>query len=338
MTTESPSAPTATIGIDISKDTLDACLLQTTSAKPKHHAFANTPDGHQQLIAWAKQHANNDAIHFCLESTGPYGLALAFTLHHAQLRVSVVNPAYVKYAGIMFNHGNKTDRADAQLIAQYARREQPPAWVPPSPEVLELQALSRRREELVLIAASEKTRLDAPHHPKSIRQSITRTLKQLEKEVKQLTKQIKELIRSHEELKEDHELLLSIPGIGEVLATVIQAELSDVKRFESASSAAAYAGLAPREYRSGKSIHKQTRMSKAGNARLRKALYLPTMSAIQCNPVIKAFYEKLVDAGKAKKSALGACMRKLLMIAYGVLKSRTHFDLSRALKISAHMA
>jgi hypothetical protein len=94
-------------------------------------------------------------------------------------------------------------------------------------------------------------------------------------------------------------------------------------------AAVAYAGLAPREYRSGTSVKKRTWLSKAGNARLRKALYLPALTATQFNPVVTAFYERLVAAGKPKMAALGACLRKLLMIAYGMLKSRTAFDPTR---------
>jgi transposase len=131
-----------------------------------------------------------------------------------------------------------------------------------------------------------------------------------------------------------HELLRTIPGVGPVAANAILAELPDPSRFASAQQAAASAGLAPREYRSGTSVKKRTRLSKAGNASLRKALYLPALTAARFNPVVGAFYERLVAAGKPKMAALGACMRKLLMICYGVLKSVTPFDPSRGSKIA----
>ena len=130
-------------------------------------------------------------------------------------------------------------------------------------------------------------------------------------------------------------MLRTIPGIGPVAAHALLAELPDPSRFATAQQAAAYAGLAPREYRSGTSVKKRTRLSKAGNARLRKALYLPAMTAIRFNPLVGAFYARLVEAGKAKMAALGACMRKLLMIAYGVLKSRTPFDPKRGSKMAS---
>jgi transposase len=114
--------------------------------------------------------------------------------------------------------------------------------------------------------------------------------------------------------------------VGTQTASTVLAELPAVDRLPSAQSAAASAGLAPREFRSGASVRKRTRLSKAGKARLRKALYLPTRTAILFNPLLQGFFERLVVAGKARRAAVGACMRKLLMIAYGALKNRKTFD------------
>lgn len=236
---------------------LDACLLPAPGGKPRTASFANDAAGHAALLAWADDPAGGTAPGFCLESTGAYGEALATTLADPGRHVAVVNPARVKYAGLMRGQGNKTDRAAAKLIA-----------------------------------ASER-------------------------------------------LRADRALLRTIPGIGPVAAHALLAELPDPARFATAQQAAAYAGLAPREYRSGTSVKKRTRLSKAGNARLRKALDLPAMTAIRFNPLVGAFYARLVEAGKAKMAALGACMRKLLMIAYGVLKSRTPFDPSRGGKMAS---
>ncbi len=327
-------APTAWVGIDVSQLTLDACLLPAPNGKTRTAAFDNTAAGHAALAAWADQHAGGIPLGFCLESTGPYGEALATALADAGRHVAVVNPARVKYAGLMRGQGNKTDRADAKLIAEYAAREHPAPWQPPTAEVRELQALSRRRDDLRQLAARDKTRLAAPGLTTAARTSITRTLAFLEEEADRLQAQADELIAASERLHADRDLLRTIPGIGPVAATAILAELPDPSRFDSAQQAAAYAGLAPREYRSGTSVHKRTRLSKAGNARLRKALYLPAMTAIRFNPLVGAFYERLVKAGKAKMAALGACMRKLLMIAYGVLKSRTPFDPQRGSKMA----
>ena len=131
---------------------------------------------------------------------------------------------------------------------------------------------------------------------------------------------------AHPALKADRDLLTSIPGVGTQTAATVLAELPAIDRLPSAQSAAASAGLAPREFRSGSSVRKRTRLSKAGNARLRKALFLPTLTAIRFNPLLKGFFERLVAAGKPRMQAVGACMRKLIMICFGVLKNRTPFD------------
>jgi transposase len=319
-------APAAWVGIDVSQHTLDACLLPAPDGKARTQTFANDGAGHAALAAWADEHAGAAPVGFCLESTGAYGVGLATALADDGRHVSVVNPARVKYAGLMRGQGNKTDRADARLIAEYATRERPPAWRPAPAEVQELQALVRRRDDLRQLAAREQGRLAAPGLPRAAHKSIRRTATFLAKEADRLQRQADELIAASAALRADRELLESIPGIGAVTAQAILAELPDAGRFASAQQAAAYAGLAPREYRSGASVRRRTRLSKAGNARLRRALYLPALTALRFNPLLKALFERLVAAGKARMAAVGACMRKLLMIAYGVLKSRVPFD------------
>jgi transposase len=316
---------TGFVGIDVSKDTLDACLIPS-GGNTKEATFANDPKGHAALAAWADRHAKGAALHFCMEATGPYSEALATHLADTGRRVSVVNPTRIKYAGLAWGRGNKTDRADAKPIAGYARREAHAAWHPPSPEVRELQALVRRIDDLVEMAAREKGRLASPALSKSARQSITRTVTFLEKEAAKVRAAADQLVAATETLAADRELLESVPGIGRQTATTILAELPAVGRLPSAESAAAYCGLAPREFQSGTSVKKRTRLSKAGNARLRKALFLPTQTGVRFNPVLQGFFKKLVDAGKPRMQAVGACMRKLVMLCYGVLKNRKPFD------------
>jgi transposase len=319
------TAATAFVGIDVSKDTLDACLLDA-GGKARAESFANNPRGYATLTGWAARHAPGGLLHFCLEATGPYGAGLADALSSAGLLVSVVNPARVKYHGVARGQGNKTDRADARLIAEYARDRCPPAWRPPSPEARELQALVRRRDDLRGLAAREKGRLAQPGHTPAARRSIKRTAAFLTREADRVQATAAALIDASPALKADRDLLASIKGVGPQTAATVLAELPAVGHVPSAQSAGAYAGLAPREFRSGSSVRKRTRLSKAGNARLRKALYLPTLTAIRFNPLLKAFFDRLVAAGKPRMAAVGACMRKLLMICYGVLKNRAPFD------------
>jgi transposase len=319
------TAATGFVGIDVSKDTLDACLI-TAGGSSKEAAFANDPKGHAALLAWADRHAKAAPLHICMEATGPYSEAIALYLADAGRLVSVVNPTRIKYAGLAWGRGNKTDRADARLIAEYARREAPAAWRPPSPEVRELQALVRRLDDLTDMAAREKGRLASPALAGSARRSVTRTIAFLEKEAARIRGSADALVAETETLAADRDLLESIPGIGRQTATTVLAELPAIGGLPSAESAAAYCGLAPREFQSGASVKKRTRLSKTGNPRLRKALFLPTQTAVRFNPLLAAFFQKLVGAGKPRMQAVGACMRKLVMICYGVLKNRAPFD------------
>ncbi|QDU21829.1 IS110 family RNA-guided transposase [Urbifossiella limnaea] len=316
---------TAVIGIDVSKATFDACLL-TPDGKARVKAFPNTAGGFAAVLAWADGHGAGATARYGMESTGGYEDALARHLHAAGRAVSVINPTRVKYAGVMRGRRNKTDKADAQLIAAYTRDEAPPAWTPPTAEVRELQAFVRRRDDLRALAASEKARLESPLLTPAARKSVARVVKLLGKEADAMQKAADALIAATPALAADAELLVSISGVGSQTASTVLAELPPVARVPSAQAAAAYCGLSPREFTSGTSVKKRTRLSKSGNARLRKALYLPTLTAIRFNPVLKAFFDRLVAAGKPKMQAVGACMRKLVMICYGVLKSRKPFD------------
>jgi transposase len=319
------AAATYFVGIDVSKLTLDACLL-APDGKSRAKAFANDPAGHAALAAWADRHAAGAPVHFCMEATGPYSEAPAAALADAGRLVSVANPNRVKAHARAAGQGNKTDPADARAIAEFARDRTPPPWQPPTPEVRELQGLVRRRDDLRGMAAREKARLDSPALTAAARASVERTVAFLVAEADRVQARADALIAASEGLKADRDLLASIPGVGSQTASTVLAELPPVGRLPSAQSAAAYAGLAPREFRSGTSVRKRTRLSKAGNARLRKALYLPTLTAVRFNPLLGAFYERLVAAGKPKMRAVGACMRKLIMICYGVLKNRAPFD------------
>jgi transposase len=319
------TAASTVVGIDISKATLDACLL-TPDGAARGKAFPNAPAGFAALLAWADRHAPGAGTRFCMEATGGYEDALAGHLHAAGRAVSVVNPTRIKYAGVMRGRGNKTDRADARPIAAYTRDQAPPAWAPPAPGVRELQALVRRRDDLRAPAAHEKARLDAPVLTPAARKSVARVVKLLGREADRMPAAADALIAATPGLAADRDLLASIPGVGTQTASTVLAELPPTNRLPSAESAAAYAGLAPREFESGSSVRGRTRLSRAGNARLRKALYLPTLTAVRFNPVLTAFLARLVAAGKPRMQAVGARMRKLVMICYGVLKNRRPFD------------
>ena len=313
-----------TLGIDIAKLKFNVCLLNT-NGKLKHKVFANTTDGFQQLAAWlSKQGAQR--VHACMEATGAYGEALALFLHEAGHTVSVVNPAAIKsFAGSRLSR-TKTDKVDAELIARFCLAQQPLAWTPPAPEVRELQALVRRLEALTEMHTMESNRLEAIITVEVVKSSVEEHMAYLDHQIKQTQALIRTHINNHPRLKQQSELLDSIPGIGLATAATLLAEITDITHYESARQVAAFAGLVPRERQSGSSVRGRTRLSKIGNARVRKALYFPAITALRCSPFFQAWAEGLRQRGKCKMSVIGAAMRKLIHLAYGVLKTGRPFD------------
>lgn len=320
-----PAVTSTWIGLDVSKDTIEVCLLRE-SGKAHFKQFLNNSSGHAKLLRWAQHLDEGGASHYCLEATGSYSNAVALFLAEAEQKVSVMNPARIHFFARSQGHSNKTDKADARIIAVFCRKEHPALWRAAAPEVRQLSALMRRYHAVQDLLAQEKNRFQVPSQPKAVLTSIKGIVRCLEKEVERLKKQIREHFNSHDKLQQDAQLLQSIPGIGEITAWDILSELPDIDQFDSAQAVAAYAGLSPREHRSGSSVFKKTRLSKQGNARLRKAMYFPAVNALTWNPLVKAHYERLVAAGKIRMVALAAAMRKMLMLCYGVLKHQQPFQ------------
>lgn len=292
--------------------------------KFKHRVFPNTAAGFAQLSAWlAKQKA--ERVHACLEATGAYSEALATYLHEWGQVVSVINPAQIKAYAESHLSRAKTDKADATLIARFCAERCPPPWSPLSQEVRELQALSRRLDSLLEMRQMEANRLEVAATA-AVTESLAEHLAFLDREVARTEELIRSHIDSHPGLRAQRDLLVSIPGIGETTAAKILGEIMDVKLYESARQLAAFAGLAPRLHESGSRVKKRAKLSKVGAPRLRKALYFPAIVAIKHNPYIKELSARLKRRGKCPMQIIGAAMRKLMHIAYGVLKSGKLFD------------
>jgi transposase len=317
-------SPAATLGIDIAKLKFDVCLIKE-NGNAKHKVFANTRHGFEQLVCWLASHRVADS-RACLEATGTYGDALALFLYEAGFVVSLVNPAAVRAFASAGLSRTKTDKVDAELIARFLLAQQPAAWQPPAPEVRHLQALVRRLESLIEMRVAEENRLSSGILNEAVRYSLEQHIAYLVEEIKQTEALIRQHINNHSNLKEQSELLDSIPGIGETTAALLLAEIVNIKQYKGARQVAAYAGLVPRERRSGTSVRGHTKLSKIGNARLRKALYFPAITALRCSDFFKAWAEPLRTRGKCKMSVIGAAMRKLIHLAYGVLKTGKPFD------------
>lgn len=312
------------LGIDVSKATVDVALIKD-ERKPRHKVFANTEAGHQQLLSWLKDNGAQQ-VHACLEATGTYSEAAALALHTAGHRVSIVNPAQLYHFAQTSLWRTKTDKVDAQSIAQFCQMHQPPLWTPPAAEVRTLQALSRRLDSLLEMQTTEKNRLAAGPSSQEAQASIQAVLAFLGKEIQAIKGQIHEHINRHPDLKNKRDLLRSIPGIADTSAAAILAELGEAHQFPTSRQVAAFAGLVPKIRQSGSSVRGRATLSKRGSSRLRHALYFPAMTALRFNPLLRALRERLLLKGKSKMLILGAAMRKLLVIAYGVLKSGRPFD------------
>ena len=314
------------LGIDLSKETFHAFLLGDRADAKK--VFPNTPKGFEQLTTWLKNRRADD-VHVCMEATGAYWEALALYLHGLDQHVSVVNPARIKAFAQSELLRTKTDAVDAALIARFCKSQNPDPWVPSPPEIRVLQALIRHCDHL------KKTRAQQSVYAQSsdaavVTASIREVIATLDEQIAQVERKIRRHFDDHPDLRRRRDLLTSIPGIGETTAGSILSEIPHLDRFESAKAVAAFAGLSPRERRSGTSIHGRPRMCKTGNARIRKALYMPAIVALRCNPILRIFAERLSAAGKHKRLIIGAVMRKLLVLAYGILRSGAPFDANYA--------
>jgi transposase len=312
------------LGLDISKLKFNACLVRT-DGKLRHKVFPNNPTGFSQLCDWLARQGV-ERVHACLEATGAYGDSLAADLHKAGHTVSIVNPAAIKAYAHSHLSRTKTDRVDAALIAGFCGERRPPAWHPPEREVQELQALVRRLESLTEMRTMEENRLSSGISVEAVKASVEEVLAYLCEQIKKTEALIRDHINRHPGLKERSKLLDSIPGIGETTAAVLLAEVPDISQYQSARQVAAFAGLVPRERQSGSSVRGRVRLSKIGNARLRKALYFPAITALRCSPFFQQWAEGLRQRGKSKMAVIGAAMRKLVHLAYGVLKTGKPFD------------
>lgn len=318
------------LGIDVSKAKLDcSLLLDPEGTRRKSKSVDNSKNGVSHLLAWAaKQGAALSELHAILEGTGVYHEQAALALADAGVRTSIVNPAHIRDFARGLAIRTKTDGVDSLVLARYGARVRPAPWVPPPTEARVLQALLARREALNQDLQRELNRqekADATDTPERIRHSIQESITFLHQQLKKLQGDIDDHIDRHPELKDDLRLLTSIPAIGPQSGSQLLS-LMHRHHFESAEQLAAYLGLVPVERQSGSSLHGRARLSKTGPARVRAVLYMAAVVAIRHNPHVKALYERLLSKGKAKMAALGAAMRKLVHLCFGVLKTRTPYQ------------
>ncbi|MBY4679161.1 IS110 family transposase [Marinobacterium arenosum] len=319
------------IGIDVSKDKLDLCWLRDpTTNKKKSKVFKNRPAELANVCGWLLKNtgAEPQDILITVEPTGIYHEALIYHLHEQGFNIFLPNPAwvksYLKSEGIV----HKTDKSDATTLARYGlQKSNRQLWSPEAPEVRELKALMRRLDALEKDRQRELNRLEASTFnsiSERVLQSLQEMIRNLDAEIKALQDDIDDHIDRHPGLKKNRELLSSIVGIGPVMSRELTYLLA-AKDFISAKQTANYIGVIPVLQQSGKWVG-HTRLSKEGPGRLRAKLYMAAVVAKQHNPLIQDQYERLLAAGKNRMQALGAAMRKLVHICFGVVKNQQEFQ------------
>jgi len=313
------------VGVDVGQDEVWAVVR---GSKPR--MFRNGEAGIRDLGTWAHTRAKGMGVHFCLEATGVYGRTVAVRLlkgHYGD--VSIVNPAQIAaYARAQLRR-TKTDGVDAQVILSFAQSQQPTPWTPEPPALRHLIHLVTQadamREDLRRWSNRRHTEKYTDDLPATVRTSTTRIIQGLRRQLANLERAINELLDASPELKQQVELLCSIPGIAQLSAVRLLAYGRNTITTYSARALVAHAGLATRHRQSGRTVRGKSRLAKQGDRRLRTALYMPALVGIKHNSRLQPFYQRLVDAGKPKKLAIAACMKKLLVISRAVLLNKKTF-------------
>lgn len=310
------------LGIDVAKAKLD-CALRLPDGKLRSKVVENNSKGFQALTEWLEKHGAT-TVHVCMEATGVYWEAVAEYLATQGMAVSVVNPAQIKAFGASRMVRTKTDKVDAKLIAEFCLERRPDPWQAPTPSEQALRAMVLRLEALQVMRTQESNRLEVARD--AVKPGITAHIEWLDEQIKALSKTIRDHIDGDKTMKDKRAILESIPGVGERTIAILLAFYSNPDRFSNARQAVAFAGLDPRQHESGSSVKGKPRLSKIGHAFLRKALYMPAMVTLYRTAWGKLFRDRLAAAGKPPKLIIGAMMRKLVHVAYGVLKSGKSFD------------
>ena len=308
------------LGIDVSKATFDAALPLASGG----HARVKLPrdlSGAAGLLAWARAQVHDRPIACVMEATGGYSKQLARWLLNRQpdLHVAIAQPFQVRHFTHALGQRNKTDALDAVVLARFGATFEPRAFHPMPAAYERLRALERERDALVRSATAMENRQELESESPAAQKVRTRMLRHTRKAIEELDEAILLEIRSDDRLAEDSRRLQTVPGVGPVLAATLMGELGDLRAFGHPKQLAHFVGVAPVVRTSGSSVDGHPHMSKRGNSRVRRMLYMGAMAAIRTDTPFTRTYQHLREEGKAPLSALGAVMRKLLIVCRGVL-------------------
>ena len=286
--------------------------------------YANTAAGHRKLLEALTRGGRR--VRVVLEATGMYGLDVALLLSAAEkVEVMVANPRAVRDFAKAMMQRSKNDPLDAVVLREFATRMPFRAWQRPSQNRLALWSITRRIQALNEQCRAKKNRQHAAgisqSTPGCVRRDIVRNLRVQQQAIKKLRQEAQKCLEQEAQLRQEYQLLVSVPGIAENSALQILGELAMLPADRDIRQWVAYAGLDPSEHQSGTSVRRPARLSRSGNRHLRRALYMPALTAIRWEPHLRGFYEHLVQRGKRKKQALMAVARKLLHAIYGMFRT-----------------
>ncbi|MEJ2177239.1 MAG: IS110 family transposase [Gammaproteobacteria bacterium] len=308
MTNQSKSKSIINVGIDVGKQFLDTYIHE----KQIHWQEDNTPEGIKRLLRRLSYYRVERLV---MEATGRYEFNLAEAAYSKGLPVCIVKPLRIRrFAGAM-DQLAKTDKIDAAVIAEFAVKVEPEPTPRKSKNLIAIKSLIARRRQLISLRTQEVNRLGIIG--KSLESSCRRIIKSINAEIDRVEKQLAKQINDQAEWADKQVLLNTAPGVGSTLIYTLLADLPELGSLNK-KEIAALVGVAPINRDSGKLRGK--RHVQGGRASVRTVLYMATLSATQCNPVIKDFYQRLVEQGKHKKVAITACMRKFITMLNAMVR------------------
>jgi transposase len=310
------------VGVDVAKDKFDAALEIKNSCYQE--CFSNDKKGYLAFSKWLNKHTSQPWV--CMEATGHYSELIADYLFSQAVRVSVVNPLQIKSFARASLSRNKTDQLDAQIIGNYCEKMQPRTFTCRS----ESHKILKDLTNLLDTQKEQQVRLTNQLHSAqsdSAKKIIRKFIKSLENEIMKVEKSIDDVIDKNPTLNENMSLLTSIQGVGKQTAYKVLSHIPDMNCFANAKQFAAFIGISPRQHQSGK-FQGKTRISRLGDARLRKVFYMAGLVAKRFNKRLQPFVRRLQANGKAPKAIICAVMRKLAHIVFGVLKNKRPFDVN----------
>jgi len=290
----------------------------------KVRSFARTPKVMKGVLKWLREELPaGSSLGIVMEATGTFGQEVGSWLLKLDptVRIAIVNPGQTSAFITSLGFRNKTDELDAKGLARYGKERNPVPWIPLTPELATLQDLVRTRADLVKTRTAMTLRLNDHARTSAASNALREVIQALASQIKALDVAMASHLAANKSLAHPVERYISIKGIAIVTATTVLAELGDLTRFSRSRQLTAFAGLSPKRKQSGTSVHGKTHLCKKGSARIRAVLYMAAGCAVRFNPDMKATYQNLLARGKEKRAALGAVMRKLLVLMRAVQKA-----------------